>query len=242
MSSEYAPIKKKDRVLKGIAYNKNPAIEDEKQLNTLMKLRNEMPADFEIQRPLMGGHIWLGEKDSWQATKEMDNDDSQRKEGVKPTYKRVKGFHQLQLSWNNYIIDAIFRGGSVHGNHGDAVLKMVRHIVNLIREEYNADVAIMIRCDSAFFDESLFRDWDKLGIGFICAGKMYRDLKEDLSYVHKEDFALYETETQSWEYIEFFNGRASWDKSYRVIYYRPLYEGRQQWLEFASRTDCSIPI
>ena len=163
----------------------------------------------------------------------MDNDDSERKEGVKPTYKKVKGFHPLQLSWNNYIIDAIFRGGSVHGNHGDAVLKMVRHIVNLIREEYNANVAIMIRCDSAFFDESLFKDWDKLGIGFICAGKMYEDLKEDLSFVHKEDYALYETETQSWEYIEFFNRRASWNKPYRTIYYKPLYEGRQQLLEFA---------
>jgi len=37
----------------------------------------------------------------------------------------VKGFQPLQLSWNNHIVDAVFRSGDKHSNNGDTAAKMV---------------------------------------------------------------------------------------------------------------------
>jgi len=45
--------------------------ESYKQEQELNRLRQEMPSDVELVRPLMGGHIWTGEKDAWDATKEL---------------------------------------------------------------------------------------------------------------------------------------------------------------------------
>lgn len=41
----------------------------------------------------------------------MDNEGAQKRQGVQPTYKKVKGFLPFQVSWGPYIVDAIFRGG-----------------------------------------------------------------------------------------------------------------------------------
>ncbi len=63
----------------------------------------------------------------------MDNDDAQCRHGVKPTYKKKKGFQPLQMNWGRYIVDAVFRGGDKHSNHGDTVLNMIRHMVIKIK-------------------------------------------------------------------------------------------------------------
>lgn len=47
----------------------------------------------------------------------LDNDDSRKRQGVEATYKRKKGFQPLHIIWNGYIVDALFRSGSVHGNY-----------------------------------------------------------------------------------------------------------------------------
>jgi len=44
----------------------------------------------------------------------MDNDEALKRHGVQPTYKRVKGFQPLQMSWGRYVVDAVFRGGRKH--------------------------------------------------------------------------------------------------------------------------------
>ena len=49
----------------------------------------------------------------------LDNDDALKRHGVQPTYKKVKGFHPLQLNWGRFFVDAVFRGGKKHSNHGD---------------------------------------------------------------------------------------------------------------------------
>ena len=56
----------------------------------------------------------------------MDNDDAPKRHGVKPTYKKVLGFQPLQMTWGRYIIDAVFRGGDKHSNHGDTAAKMIQ--------------------------------------------------------------------------------------------------------------------
>ena len=64
----------------------------------------------------------------------MDNDDAVKREGVKPTYKKVLGFAPLQMTWGRYIVDAIFRHGDTHSNHGQDAIKILRHAVRMIRK------------------------------------------------------------------------------------------------------------
>jgi len=49
----------------------------------------------------------------------LDNDDANKRQGVEPTYKKKKGFQPLHLAWGSYLIDAVFRNGSAHSNHGN---------------------------------------------------------------------------------------------------------------------------
>ena len=95
----------------------------------------------------------------------MDNDDAKCRHGVKPTYKKKKGFQPLQMNWGRLIVDAVFRGGDKHSNHGNTVEQMIRHMVAKIRKQYRQDVAIIIRIDSGFFDQKIFKLCEKLKIG-----------------------------------------------------------------------------
>ena len=114
----------------------------------------------------------------------MDNDEAEARHGVEPTYKKVKGFQPLQMTWGRFIVDAIFRGGSKHGNHGDTVEKMVRHMVKKIRTKYRHDVPIIIKLDKGFFDQKLFEVFEGLEIGYVASGKLYSDIK---AYAEKVD-------------------------------------------------------
>jgi len=164
----------------------------------------------------------------------MDNNESQRREGVEPTYKKVKGFQPLHAIWSGKIVDAVFRNGKKSGNCGDTVANMVQGLVKLIRSKYNSDVTIVIRLDAGFFDQKLFRAFDKLGIAFICSGKMYKNVKEHVGNVPKKQWEEYESGKYAWEYVEWNYKADSWDDTYRAIYTRPVYEENgQALLEFA---------
>jgi hypothetical protein len=63
----------------------------------------------------------------------MDNDEAPKRQGVEPTYKNKKGFQPLHMLWNHKIIDAVFRGGKKHGNHGATAENMIRRVVSTIR-------------------------------------------------------------------------------------------------------------
>ncbi len=45
--------------------------ENSEQEEKLISIRKELPADIEVNRPLKGGDIWVGEEDAWKATKEL---------------------------------------------------------------------------------------------------------------------------------------------------------------------------
>jgi hypothetical protein len=106
----------------------------------------------------------------------MDNDDAKCRHGVKPTYKKKKGFQPLQMNWGRFILDAVFRGGDKHSNHGNTVLNMIEHMVVKIRCGYRGDVPIIIRMDSGFFDQKIFMLCETLQVGYVCGGKMYKDI------------------------------------------------------------------
>lgn len=163
----------------------------------------------------------------------MDNNEADKREGVKPTYKKEKGFQPLQLTWARFIIDAIFRSGDKHSNHSDDAEKMVRRIVELIRKHYRQDIPIVIRMDSGFFDQKLFELFESLDIGYICGGKLYDDLTAGVSSRDESFWSRYENNHQVWDYVEFGDRRRNWKRFRRAIFCRPVYEDNQMLLKFA---------
>lgn len=162
----------------------------------------------------------------------LDNDDSQQKEGVEPTYKKVKGFQPLQLFWGRYMIDAIFRNGKAHSNHGNHVQRVVSRTVALIRKYYREDVPIIFLADAGFFDEKLLTLCDELNVGIIVGGKMYKDLTEKVENLPDDAFYEYQKGRKSWIYTELVDRRKCWTSSWRTIYAKPIAVDEQQ-IEFA---------
>jgi len=161
----------------------------------------------------------------------MDNDDAKCRHGVKPTYKKKKGFQPLQMNWGRMIVDAVFRSGDKHSNHGDTVQNMIRHMVKKIRKQYHKDVPIVIRMDSGFFDQKIFQVCEKLKIGYVCGGKLYKDIKELAIQSDDEDWTRYcSGKKDYWEYIEFGSKRGNWRQFRRAIYCRLINDGDQLYI------------
>lgn len=162
----------------------------------------------------------------------MNNDDAECRQGVKPTYKRVKGFQPLQMNWGRLFVDAVFRSGDKHSNHGDTVEKMIRHIVSRIRKKYRPDVPIIIRMDSGFFDQKIFKLCEKLGIGYICGGKLYEDITDMAKTVDDAWWRRFDASSKKdvWEYIEFGCKRGNWKEFRRAFYSRLMNNGSQLYL------------
>jgi hypothetical protein len=163
----------------------------------------------------------------------LDNDEALKKQGVEPTYKKVKGFQPLQITWKNYLIDAIFRSGKKHSNYSDHVVKMIRTVLKRIRNGYSKDVPVLVRMDTGFFDEKNFQEFEKMGIAYICGGKLYSDIKEYIDGIDPEIFNSYENNDNIWDYVEFGDKRGTWSKFRRAVYASPRKEGDQLLLEFA---------
>lgn len=163
----------------------------------------------------------------------LDNDDAQKREGVTPTYKKVKGFAPLQMVYRRIIVDAVLRSGHHHSNHKDSTAEMVRHIVKLIRRRYCEDVAIIVRQDAGYFDQKLFEVYEELNIGYLSGGKLYKDLKEFVAQHPQQQWDTYLNKRQEWSYLEFGDRCKNWKRFRRAVFCRPAYEDRQRLLEFA---------
>lgn len=159
----------------------------------------------------------------------LDNDDSKLREGVEPTYKKVKGFQPLQVFWGRILVDAIFRGGSAHSNHGNHVKRVITHLVALIRAHYRPDVPIIICADAGFFDQQLFSLFDSLGLGFVIGGKLYADLKAYTDALGEEQFLIYQKDRGRWLYCEIGSRRKNWKRFYRSIYTKSIAEADGQF-------------
>ncbi len=162
----------------------------------------------------------------------MDNDEANHRHGVQPTYKKVKGFQPLQMTWGRFIIDAVFRGGSKHSNHGDTVQQMVCHMVVRIRRALGEQMPIVLRLDAGFFDEKLFDLFEELGIGYICTGKIYDDIRDHVQATDRLHWDRYQRGKQIWDILEFGSRRKSWKKFRRAIFCRPMDKDGQMLLEF----------
>lgn len=163
----------------------------------------------------------------------MDNDEAAKRHGVKPTYKKVKGFQPLQLAWQRYIIDAVFRRGDRHCNYGNDAAKMIRQAVATIRTYYRADVPIVLRMDSGFFDENIFIVCEGLDIGYVCGGRLYEAIRDRARECREDEWKIFDRKPQQWRYFEFEDQREAWQHSRRAIFCQPLYEDSQRLLAFA---------
>ena len=47
--------------------------------------------------------------------------------------REKKGFQPMQISWNPYVVDALFRAGDVHCNHGADFMKAVGRLAKAVR-------------------------------------------------------------------------------------------------------------
>ena len=159
----------------------------------------------------------------------MDNDDALCRHGVKPTYKKKKGFQPLQMNWGRFIVDAVFRGGDKHSNHGDTVLNMIRHMVIKIKRHYRWDVPIVIRMDSGFFDQKIFNLCEALHVGYVCGGKMYKDIKQMAATWDDSQWKRFESgKKDAWQYTEFGCRQGSWKRFRRAIFCRLMHNDRNQ--------------
>jgi len=163
----------------------------------------------------------------------MDNDDAKKREGVKPTYKKVKGFQPLQLSWNNHIVDAVFRSGDKHNNNGDTAAKMVSHVVKRIRKRYSEGVPIILRCDSGFFSGDNLEAFEGMGIGYICSGKMLPDIRMFLDEIPLTEYGSITNGQQEWLFYDFGDRRGCWKRFRRAIHCSPVMDENQVVMEFA---------
>jgi hypothetical protein len=160
----------------------------------------------------------------------LNNDDALKRHGVQPTYKKVKGFQPLQLNWGRYVVDAVFRGGKKHSNHGDTADMMLVHMVKKIRKEYSTDVPIIERMDAGFYDHELFETCEWLKIGYLCGGKQYAnvlDLATDAT--DWQAFKKADETRKSWMYTDFLCKQRPWRKERRTIF-STLWEDNGQYL------------
>ena len=168
-------------------------------------------------------------------SKVFDNNDAQKREGVEPTYRDKRGYHPLHIIWNSYIVDAIFRSGSKHSNHGEDFVKVMRRLVRHIRKKYSQEVPIIVTSDSAFLDQDTFKVFEEeLGIFYICVGKLYSDIKDYVKAHNLKDFSRLSNNRQTWCYVEFGNRLKSWSKFRRCIFTRlETEEDGQMLFDFA---------
>lgn len=133
----------------------------------------------------------------------LDNDQGIKREGCKPTYKKVKGFQPLQIHWNGYIVDMEFRSGEKHSNHGNGVSNSISKLVALIRSKYNSDVPIIINCDSGFLSDANFNRFEELGVHYIGMGKLYDYLYDQVKCIDLNTLPTVDGTSAAWAYYEF---------------------------------------
>ncbi len=152
----------------------------------------------------------------------LDNDQAKKRHGVKPTYKKVKGFQPIQINWNGFTVAGWFRNGSKHSNYKHQAVKMAVELAEHIRQSYRSDVASIVRMDAGFFDEDNYIELDCHNIGFIATAKKYQFVKDHAEGRSDEKWEQYTNKRQIWKFLEFGYRCATWSSFYRAFYTVPV--------------------
>jgi hypothetical protein len=91
--------------------------------------------------------------------------------------------------------------------------------------------------DAGFMDQKIFEDLEELGVGYICGGKLYKNITGLMSKIPPKHWKRYfgpgdVHDNRIWEYVEFGDKRDSWSKFRRAIFTRPMSENGQMLLPF----------
>jgi hypothetical protein len=151
---------------------------------------------------------------------------------VEPTSQGTKGFQPFQVFWRGLPVDAVFRGGSKHSNHGDTARTALDHLIDDIRNGYDDEVPIVVRFDSGFFDQTIFEFLEEKNVGYVGVGKAYENLKDYAQKLPDESFKRFSGEDDVWEVAEWGDCRGSWDQYRRLIYTRPVCLEDQHVMDF----------
>ena len=79
----------------------------------------------------------------------------------------------------------------------------------------------------------MFRLFESLDIGYVCGGRLTEGVKNYVKSVEASCFQRYENGRQTWDYLEFGDHPAAWERYRRAVFCRPRYEDRQGLLEFS---------
>lgn len=171
----------------------------------------------------------------------MDNDDSKKREGNEPTYKKKKGFQPLHICWGPFLIDVLFRKGSAHSNHGTDYTDRVKAVVELIRNRYSKKVPIIICADSGFSDQKAFSCFEEeLHIHYITTSRLYKDIRDYAELIKSDTYGELSNGKVAWRYFEFANKRASWNKFRKSIFTTLSCDEQGQYLIGFDKTDSLI--
>ena len=165
-----------------------------------------------------------------------DNDGAKLRSGVTPTYKKKCGYHCINLICNGMYLDTKFLPGKCSTNHDNVAIEMLGKAIPKIRKVLGQKIKIVVRMDSGYYDQKIFRHCDELGIGFVCAGKVFSDLT---ALAESKQFdGILKKESCHWAYKRFEDARGNWPKglAYRALLLTAVEEGGQGLLGLKNRT------
>ena len=164
----------------------------------------------------------------------MDNDEANKRQGVHCTYKKVKGYHPMQIVWNGMIVDGIFRSGDKPTNEVTKTLSMIKRLIKRVRLELGDSCTIIVRLDSGYYDKRIMDYLNSENIAFIVSGKMYESVKLAAQGITESDWGEYENGKITWRFGEVGYKSKSWETFYRGIYTQQMTtENGQFLLDFA---------
>lgn len=171
----------------------------------------------------------------------LDNDLSFKKEGNELTYKKKFGFQPLHIIWDHFIVDALFRKGSAHSNHGTDFKDCVKDIVELIRKRYSENVPIIICADGGFSGDEAFTYFEEtLKIHYIINSRVYASAERFIEHQELGSFNELTKGKIAWEYTEFGNRLNNWKKFRRCIFTRVSREEDGQYVLGRCKSDSFI--
>lgn len=141
-----------------------------------------------------------------------DNDDAIKREGVSPTYKKVKGFQPVNVLWNGYTVLTRFRRGSAHGNKGTFTPYAIRKVTAAIREVI-PEAKIVYKFDSGFYSEKVFLECQRQQVECVMVGKMSNDVQEAALAVPEEEWKTLKKGDIEWRYATISFIPSSWKEA-----------------------------
>lgn len=141
-----------------------------------------------------------------------DNDDALKREGVSPTYKKVKGFQPVNVLWNGYTVLSRFRRGSAHGNKGTFTPYAIRKVTAAIREVI-PDAKIVYKFDSGFFSEKVFLECQRQEVECVMVGKLSETVQQAALAVPEQEWKTLRKGNIEWRYATINYAPSSWKEA-----------------------------